>query len=63
VGRLDPNFDKLTFAEIVLGSRIAIGIKAFSGTNYKVAPREEESRALALLTQLLKIALVVPEDT
>ena len=57
IGRLDSSFDIETFADVLIGSMIIMGIKAFSGADYKVGQLDQEERILALLARLLATAL------
>jgi AcrR family transcriptional regulator len=61
-GRIDPGFDVHTFADILIGSFVSMGMKAFSGANYKVGPLNEEERTTAMLSLILKTALKAPGD-
>ena len=57
IGRISPDFDIATFADVLVGSVIIMGIKAFSSESYVVAQLEQEQRILRLLSQLLSTAL------
>jgi len=57
IGRIAPDFDVETFADVLIGSMTIMGIKAFSGRDYVVGQLEQEKRILALLARLLSSAL------
>jgi AcrR family transcriptional regulator len=57
IGRIDPAFDTVTFADILIGSIVIMGIKAFSGTAYQVGQLEQEKLIHAILARLLSTAL------
>jgi hypothetical protein len=57
IGRIAPDFDVETFADVLIGSMTIMGIKAFSGRDYVVGQLEQEKRILALLARLLSTAL------
>jgi len=52
-GRIAPDFDLVTFADVLIGAMISMGTKAFSGPNYAVGQLEQEKRILKLLARLL----------
>jgi len=58
IGRLDSNFNKEIFAEVLIGARSIMGIKEFSDSSYVVGQVEKESSILALFTQLLSFSIV-----
>ncbi|MCL2366633.1 MAG: TetR/AcrR family transcriptional regulator [Oscillospiraceae bacterium] len=57
IGRLDPGFDREIFADVLIGAKVVMGIKAFSDSDYVAHQLEKELRILALFTQLLSSAL------
>ena len=57
-GRIAPDFDLETFADILIGSKIVMGIRAFSDSGYVVGQLDQEKRILKLLTRLLSTALI-----
>ena len=57
VGRINPAFDVETFADILIGSMVIMGIKAFADTAYKVGQLDQENRLMAMLEILLSTAL------
>ena len=58
IGRIDPDFDTLTFADVLLGSLQAMAIKAFSSTSYAVGQLDQEYRIRAMITRLLGSAFI-----
>ena len=58
VGRIDPSFDIETFAYILIGSLVFMGVRAFSSPSYVVGQLEQEKRIFAQLTQLFDTALM-----
>ena len=56
-GRVDPDFDIETFADILIGAMTIMGIKAFSSSDYVVGQLEQEKRISVLLAHLLSTAL------
>ena len=58
MGRIDSGFDLETFAGILIGSMITMGINAFSSADYVVGQLEQEKRILMLLARLLSSALI-----
>ena len=57
IGRIDPDFDIKTFADVLIGSITIMGIKAFSDSAYVVGQLDQEKRILALLARLFSTAL------
>lgn len=57
IGRIDPGFDISTFADVLIDAMAIMGIKAFSGADYKVGQLEQEKRILALLARLFATSL------
>ena len=57
IGRIDRDFDLVTFANILIGSLQIMGVKAFAGQDYAVGQLEQEKRILGMLTRLLATAL------
>ena len=57
LGRIDSGFDLETFADVLIGSMIVMGVKAFSGKDYSVSQLEQENKILALIAKLLSTAL------
>jgi len=57
IGRIDPSFDIETFAYILIGSLVFMGVRAFSSPSYVVQQLEQEKRIFAQLTQLFSTAL------
>jgi len=58
VGRVDPTFDIETFAYILIGSLVFMGVRSFSSPSYVVGQLEQEKRIFAQITQLFATALV-----
>lgn len=56
-GRIAADFDVETFADMLIGAKTFMGIKAFAGAAYVVGQLDEEQRLLALLTRLYSTAL------
>jgi len=56
-GRIDSSFDIETFAYILIGSLVFMGVRAFSSPTYVVEQLEQEKRIFAQLTQLFSTAL------
>jgi len=53
VGRIDPGLDIETFADVLIGSRMIMGIKAFATPDYTPDQLDDEKRILALLARIL----------
>ena len=60
VGRIAPGFDIETFADVLVGAKEAMGIKAFASPSYVTGQLEREPRILALFMQLLSHSLLKP---
>ena len=58
VGRIDPAFDIETFAYILIGSLVFMGVRSFSSPSYVVAQLDQEKRIFAQITQLFATALI-----
>ncbi|MCL2058899.1 MAG: TetR/AcrR family transcriptional regulator [Oscillospiraceae bacterium] len=58
VGRIDPTFDIVAFADVMLGALQAMAIKAFSDTNYVVGQLNQEQRIRGMISRLLTSALI-----
>ena len=58
IGRIDPEFDIHTFADVLIGAMTIMGIKAFADRAYAVGQLEQEKRILALLARMLSTALL-----
>ena len=56
-GRVDPDFDVGTFADVLVGAMTIMGIRAFSSADYHVGQLEQEKKILALLARLISSAL------
>lgn len=56
INRLDADFDIETFSDVLIGSKIIMGIRAFASSNYQVGQLDQEQRILALLVQLFSTA-------
>ena len=56
-GRIESGFDIQTFADVLVGSMMIMGIKAFARPAYTAGPPDEQNRTLALLARLLDTAL------
>ena len=56
-GRIDPDFDIETFAELLIGVMQAMGIKAFAFECYAEGQPEQEKRIKAMLARLLSTGL------
>jgi len=57
VGRIDPHFDTETFADVLIGSMIIMGIKSFASPDYMVGQLDQENRILAMYARLLSAVL------
>ena len=57
VGRIEHDFDLETFADVLIGSMIVMGIRAFASTTYTVGQLGHEKNILALYARLLSTAL------
>ena len=57
IGRIDPDFDLETFANVLIDSYTMMGIKAFAGTAYKVGQLDQEKLLIDMLSKLLSTAL------
>ena len=62
IGRLDPEFDIMTFADVLIGSKTIMGIRSFAGVDYVVGQLAEEGNILTLLARLLSVALIDTTD-
>ena len=58
VGRVDPDFDLASFADILIGSMVAMGIRAFANPAYTVGLLEHEERMRSMLSRLLVSGLL-----
>ena len=58
VGRLQPDFDLETFATVVLGSMMGMGLMAFANPAYTVGLLDHESRVRSMLSRILVSALL-----
>ena len=58
VGRVQPDFDLEAFAEIVIGSMVAMGIKAFANPAYTVGLLDHETRIRSMLSRLFTSGLI-----
>ena len=56
INRLAADFDIETFSDVLIGSKIIMGIRAFASSNYQVGQLDQEQRILALLVQLFSTA-------
>jgi AcrR family transcriptional regulator len=57
IGRIESNFDKKTFADVLIGSMTIMGIKAFAQTTYKVGQLAQEGDILSMLSRILATAI------
>ena len=53
IGRIDRSFDIETFADILIGSMIMMGIKAYTYPGYKEDQLEQEKRIIVIFSQIL----------
>ena len=53
IGRIDSNLDIEIFAEVLIGAKEVMGIKAFSDADYVAGQVEREPRIMALFVRLL----------
>ncbi|MCL2164138.1 MAG: TetR/AcrR family transcriptional regulator [Oscillospiraceae bacterium] len=58
IGRIDPNFDIVTFADVLIGSMQIMGIKAFADVNYEVRQLDQEKRILDMISRILASAII-----
>ena len=58
IGRIDPEFDLATFADMLTGAMTIMGIKAFSDKNYTVGQLDQEKNIEAMLARLLSNAMI-----
>ena len=58
IGRVNPDFDIETFADVLIGSKIVMGIRSFSSSAYEVGQLEQEKRILKLLVNLFSTAII-----
>jgi AcrR family transcriptional regulator len=58
IGRISPEFDAETFAEIFIGTRQITGIKAFANINYEVHGLDPEGLIKAMITTLLSTGFI-----
>ena len=60
IGRIDPNFDIEIFADVLVGAKEVMGIKAFADPAYVAGQVEREPRILTLFVRLLSSVLYPP---
>ena len=58
IGKIDPNLDIEIFADIFVGSKEVMGIKAFADPAYVAGQVEKEPRILSLFIRLLSSSLL-----
>jgi AcrR family transcriptional regulator len=58
IGRVDPNFDIKTFADIMIGTMQSMGIKAFADVNYEAHPLEQQKQLFTMFSQILASAII-----
>ena len=58
VGRIYPDFDIVTFAEVLIGSQVAMGVKAYASPGYEICELDEKARILAMISKLFATALI-----
>jgi len=57
IGRLDPEFNKEIFADVLVGAKVIMGVNAFTDPGYVAGQLDREPQILALFTQLLSSSL------
>ena len=58
IGRIDPGFDIEIFAEVLIGAKEIMGIKAFADAAYVAGQVEREPRILTLFMRLLSSSFI-----
>jgi AcrR family transcriptional regulator len=58
VGRIDPDFDVLIFADVLIGSMQIMGVKAFADVNYVVRQLDQEAKILKMISRILASAII-----
>ena len=58
IGRLEPDFDAMTFADLLIGAMEVMGIKAFADVNYVVRQLDQEDKTLAMIARILSTAFI-----
>jgi AcrR family transcriptional regulator len=58
IGRVVPDFDILTFAEVFIGAMQNMGVKAFIDVNYTVRNLDQQATILKMLSRLLASAFI-----
>jgi AcrR family transcriptional regulator len=56
-GRIAPDFDIKTFADVLIGSQHIMGIRSFADKDYAVGQLEQQKLIIAMLARLLSTAL------
>ena len=56
IGRLNPDFDQETFADVLIDTMRIMGIEAFAAPNYVVGQLDKEARRLALVSKVFASA-------
>jgi len=58
IGKIDTGFDIEIFADVLVGAKTVMGIKAFADSAYVAGQLEREPRILSLFTRLLSYAFL-----
>jgi AcrR family transcriptional regulator len=58
IGRIDAAFDVETFASVLIGSKIVMGVEAFASADYEVGQLDQEQKILELLVRLFSTAMI-----
>jgi len=57
IGRIDPGLDIKIFAEVLVGAKTIMGVRAFAGSSYVAGQIERELQITALFMRLLSYSL------
>ena len=58
IGRIDPDFDILTFADVLIGAMHIMGIEAFADVSYEVQQLDKEVNILLMISRILNSAFI-----
>ena len=57
-GRIQPDFDMETFASVLIGSMVAMGVMAFANPEYSVGLLDHEARVRSMLARMFATSLL-----
>jgi AcrR family transcriptional regulator len=58
IGRIDPDFDIVSFCDVLIGAMQSMGIKAFIDVNYRVRHLGQQKRILDTISRILDSAFI-----